>query len=142
MDLMKAINFKNLDIEFGLIGKSLDSKDNGVYFCKSDLKVVGMIGMVKDLNLVFTTQMANFLNTVKDKNFIVIDSNCSKDELFNLLIDDKESIYLYYSNKINLLMVFHNDKLYTERFYNHNKIEFKEIKFDKKHDYILNTIYE
>lgn len=142
MDLMKAIDFKNLDIEFGLIGKSLDSKDNGVYFCKSDLKVVDMIGMVKDLNLVFTTQMANFLNTVKDKNFIVIDINCSKDELFNLLIDDKESIYLYYSNKINLLMVFHNDKLYTERFYNHNKIEFKEIKFDKKHDYILNAIYE
>lgn len=142
MDLMKAINFKNLDIEFGLIGKSLDSKDNGVYFCKSDLKVVDMIGMVKDLNLVFTTQMANFLNTVKDKNFIAIDSNYSKDELFNLLIDNKESIYLYYSNKINLLMVFHNDKLYTERFYHHNKIEFKEIKFDKKHDYVLNIIYE
>ena len=142
MDLMKAINFKNLDIEFGLIGKSLDSKDNGVYFCKSDLKVVDMVGMVKDLNLVFTTQMANFLNTVKDKNFIVIDSNCGKNELFNLLIDDKESIYLYYSNKINLLMVFHNDKLYTERFYHHNKIEFKEIKFDKKHDYALNIIYE
>lgn len=96
--------------------------------------------MVKDLNLVFTTQMANFLNTVKDKNFIVIDKNDNKDDLFNLLVNDKENVYLYYSNKINLLMVFYNDKLYTERFYHHNKVEFMELKFDKKHDYMLNVI--
>lgn len=140
MDLMKAINFTTLDTEFGLIGKNVDWKDDGVYFCKSDLKVVDIIGMVKDLNLVFTTQMANFLNTVKDKNFIVIDKNDNKDDLFNLLVKDKENVYLYYSNKINLLMVFYNDKLYTERFYHHNKVEFMGIKFDKKHDYMLNII--
>lgn len=32
MDLMKAINFTTLDTEFGLIGKNVDWKDDGVYF--------------------------------------------------------------------------------------------------------------